>query len=93
VRGERATGKKKGKQEGERKRKRERERERERESPTNQVLYREKSSLLVRRKKLRLKILSWGRETLLASARKGGRGAPGEVEYEVNARDGDEDAP
>lgn len=40
----------------------EKARERKRKSPTNQVLYREKSSLLVRRKKLRLKILSWGVE-------------------------------
>lgn len=32
-----------------------------------------KSSLLVRRKKLRLRILSWGKETLLASTWKGER--------------------
>lgn len=76
-------------------REREGKREGERENPTNQVLYQEKSSLLVRRKKLRLKILSWGRETLLASAWKGGRGALplGEVEYEVTARNGGENAP
>lgn len=69
-------------------REREKEKERNRESPTNQVLYREKSSLLVRRKKLRLKILSWGRGTLSASARKGGGGGrlpQSKVEYEANA--------
>lgn len=46
-----------------------------------------KSSLLVRRKKLRLKILSWGGEAETPSTRKGGRGRLplGKVEYEVNA--------
>lgn len=65
------------------------ERERERERVLQIKFYTEKkSSLLVRRKKLRLKILSWGRETLLASTWKGGgRKLPqGKVEYEVNAR-------
>lgn len=69
---------------------RERKRDREKEGATNQVLYREKSSLLVRRKKPRLKILSWGGGTLLAATWKSGERElpPGKIEYEVNARNG-----
>lgn len=64
--------------------------ERERERALQIKFYTEKkSSLLVRRKKLRLKILSWGRETLSAW-KGGGRKLPqGKVEYEVNARNGE----
>lgn len=70
----------------EREREKEEARKRERERALQIKFYTEKkSSLLVRRKKLRLKILSWGRET--PSTRKGGGGRLplGKVEYEVNA--------
>lgn len=71
-----------------RKREKETERKRETERALQIKFYTEKkSSLLVRRKKLRLKIPSGGRRTLSASARKGGGGRlpQGKIEYEANA--------
>lgn len=78
---------KKGRTRRVRRKKKETEWKREREPYKSSFIPRKKSSLLVRRKKLRLKILSWGRGTLSASARKGGGGRlpQGKVEYEANA--------